>query len=50
MTGLCIVWITYKFVKQYSGKLSREKLFANYRLFAKIVSVNVLFFLTKIGQ
>ena len=34
----------------YSGKFSREKFFANfanYRLFAKILSANVLFFVDK---
>ena len=34
----------------YSGKFSREKIFtnfANYRLFAKILSANVLFFVDK---
>ena len=36
----------------YSGKFSWEKIFANfanYMLFAKILSANVLFLLTKIG-
>ena len=31
----------------YSGKFLREKIFANYRLFAKILSTNVLFFVDK---
>ena len=41
------------FVILYSGKFSWEKIFANfanYRLLAKILSTNVLFLLTKIGQ
>ena len=34
----------------YSRKLSRENIFANFRLFAKILSANVWFMLTKIVQ
>ena len=40
----------YKSNIPYSGKFSREKIFANYanyRLFVKILSANVLFFVHK---
>ena len=35
------------FVLPYSGKFSQDKIFANYRLFAKILFANVLFFVDK---
>ena len=50
---VAVFWFAVQFQKlPYSGKFSREKInffanFANYRLFVKILSANVLFFVQK---
>ena len=41
------VHTVYDYYLPYSGKFSREKISANYTLFAKILSANVLFSIEK---